>query len=367
MDNDNQQQKHEEVQQRAFLLCKEYLHGVWNSISQNDMHIKKISGGLSNLLYLCSLPAEVSPSGNEPSCVLLRLYGQVRGETEEALAGLLTEAVIFTLLSEKQRGPRLLGVFPGGRLEEYIPARPLLTRELQDSRLSGMIAAKLAQIHAMDVPINKHPHWLWNTMNRWLENILEMKPSLTKPAEAAMLSDFLACDLEQEMRWLKRELEDVESPAVFCHNDLQEGNILLRELDQEVVVIDFEYSAYNYRGFDIANHMCEWVFDYTCPHPPYFTANHQNYPSLQQQQFFARKYLEALPESEGSCTDEEVEQLLTEARIFTLASHFFWALWSVVNGAVSTIPFDYWVYGKARFEAYYKHKHHLINTQQVNP
>jgi choline/ethanolamine kinase len=55
--------------------------------------------------------------------VLLRLYGQIRGEAEEALEGLLTEAVIFTLLSESQRGPRLFGVFPGGRLEEYIPVR----------------------------------------------------------------------------------------------------------------------------------------------------------------------------------------------------------------------------------------------------
>jgi choline/ethanolamine kinase len=71
--------------------------------------------------------------------------------------------------------------------------------------------------------------------------------------------------------------------VVFCHNDLQEGNILLREKDQEVVVIDFEYSAYNYRGFDLANHMCEWVYDYTCPSPPYFTLNWSHYPTLKQQ------------------------------------------------------------------------------------
>jgi hypothetical protein len=47
------------------------------------------------------------------------LYGKLHGE--RALEGLVTEAVIFTMLSESQRGPRLLGVFPGGRLEEYIP------------------------------------------------------------------------------------------------------------------------------------------------------------------------------------------------------------------------------------------------------
>jgi hypothetical protein len=76
------------------------------------------SGGLSNLLYYCSLPAGCPVLQGEPSRVLLRFYGQLHGE--RALEGLVTEAVIFTMLSESQRGPRLFGVFPGGRLEEYI-------------------------------------------------------------------------------------------------------------------------------------------------------------------------------------------------------------------------------------------------------
>jgi choline/ethanolamine kinase len=75
----------------------------------------------------------------------------------------------------------------------------------------------------------------------------------------------------------------VNSPVVFCHNDLQEGNILMREGSGDVVVIDFEYSAYNYRGFDFANHMCEWMYDYTTTQPPFFTANTAAYPSVQQQ------------------------------------------------------------------------------------
>ena len=77
------------------------------------------SGGLSNLLYYCALPGSQQPVQGEPTRVLLRLYGQLHGE--RALEGLVTEAVIFTMLSENQRGPRLLGVFPGGRIEEYIP------------------------------------------------------------------------------------------------------------------------------------------------------------------------------------------------------------------------------------------------------
>ena len=35
----------------------------------------------------------------------------------------ITESVIFTLLAERRLGPRLYGIFPGGRLEEFIQVR----------------------------------------------------------------------------------------------------------------------------------------------------------------------------------------------------------------------------------------------------
>lgn len=34
---------------------------------------------------------------------------------------------------------------------------------------------------------------------------------------------------------------------------------------------------------------------------------------------------------------------MMEVRIFSLASHLFWSLWSVVNAKLSQIPFGYWV------------------------
>ena len=67
----------------------------------------------------------------------------------------------------------------------------------------------------------------------------------------------------------------MNSPIVFCHNDLQGGNILRRfspddkpykteegNLDDQLVAIDFEFCAYNYRAYDIANHWVEWMYDY---------------------------------------------------------------------------------------------------------
>lgn len=50
---------------------------------------------------------------------MLRIYGQTHGE--HALETMLTESVVFTLLSERKLGPKLHGIFPGGRIEQYIP------------------------------------------------------------------------------------------------------------------------------------------------------------------------------------------------------------------------------------------------------
>lgn len=81
--------------------------------------------------------------------MLIRVYGQTHGE--RGLEVLITESVIFTLLSERGLGPKLHGVFPGGRIEQYIKARPLSTKELADEGLSVQIAHKMAAIHSMEV------------------------------------------------------------------------------------------------------------------------------------------------------------------------------------------------------------------------
>jgi len=170
----------------------------------------------------------------------------------------------------------------------------------------------------------------------------------------------------------RRFLDSVQSPVVFCHNDLQEGNILLRSepsapnsnsshqsatlTSDHLIIIDFEYCSYNYRGFDFANHMCEWMYDYSNEQPPYFFKRPDSYPSKEQQENFVRSYLRAYyacgPPTVQSEThlftgkgdrEDEVQQVLAEIKAFTLASHLFWALWSAVYSSVSTITFDYWV------------------------
>ena len=74
------------------------------------------SGGLTNYLYLCSLPNDVETEPDEPRKVLVRIYGAILDNRAK-----FYEGVIFTLLAERGFGPHLYGVFSSGRVEQYVP------------------------------------------------------------------------------------------------------------------------------------------------------------------------------------------------------------------------------------------------------
>ncbi|KAK9874415.1 hypothetical protein WA026_002762 [Henosepilachna vigintioctopunctata] len=340
------------MRELATRICKDYLNGSWKTVTPDTIGFKHISGGLSNLLYHISLPENVQDEiQDEPKEVLLRVYGQTHGEG--ALEAIITESVIFTLLSERGLGPKLHGIFPGGRIEQYINARPLKNKELADEKLSKQIAQKMARIHTMEVPLDKEPSWLWNTMERWLHSC----QTQTKTEKFAR--KLPGVDFKAELQWLRDRIEKEDTQVVFCHNDMQEGNILMKldeqcnPNDPQVVLIDFEYCSYNYRAFDIANHFVEWIYDYTNKEYPFFTIDENNYPTEKQRLRFIEEYL-----SERGL-DENSSRLLKEVELFTMVSHFFWCLWAFVNDETSQIPFGYWEYGTARFNSYLKLKFQL--------
>lgn len=132
----------------------------------------------------------------------------------QGVDSLVLESVMFAILAERALGPRLYGVFPQGRLEQYIPVRdglsphPVLedplgsprpgsgqtphgasrgaggqagswgcsrgcaspqsrrlrTEDLRDPDISKEIAVKMSRFHGMVMPFNKEPKWLFGTM-----------------------------------------------------------------------------------------------------------------------------------------------------------------------------------------------------------
>ncbi|KAM9377801.1 choline kinase alpha [Pholidichthys leucotaenia] len=366
-----------DTRHQAYLWCREFLHGAWKGLPRDLFHISVIRGGLSNKLFLCSLPDSLASVGDEPRSVLLRLYGAIlqmscnKGDSQESnkenhfqgAEAMVLESVMFAILAERELGPKLYGIFPQGRLEQYVPSRKLDTCELSDSSISAEVAEKMAKFHGMRMPFNKEPKWLFGTMDKYLGQV--MKLNFTRESDLRCFNHLLSYNLPQEMDVLKSLLESTPSPVVFCHNDCQEGNILLlkgcQTSDrQKLMLIDFEYSSYNYRGFDIGNHFCEWMYDYNCEEFPFFKVSAQNYPSKAHQLHFIDSYLCEFDQGFTSLNAEDQaklkEELYVEVNRFALASHFFWGLWSIIQARLSTIEFGYLDYAQARFNAYFQQK-----------
>uniref|UniRef100_A0A3Q4BDT0 ethanolamine kinase n=1 Tax=Mola mola TaxID=94237 RepID=A0A3Q4BDT0_MOLML len=83
-------------------------------------------------------------------------------------------------------------------------------------------------------------------------------------------------------------LAAIPSQVVFCHDDMSPCNILLLQDGdhsprERLMLIDFEQSRYNYRGFEFGNHFCEWINDYAYDQWPFFKAIPENYPNREQQ------------------------------------------------------------------------------------
>ncbi|XP_062512595.1 choline/ethanolamine kinase-like isoform X2 [Corticium candelabrum] len=315
----------------------------------------EVCGGLTNKLFRCRL--SLSSTDAEPTDILLRIFGELVQSSTEAL---LNNTVVTALLSERRLGPKLHAVFDGGRIEEFLlNSRPLRTKELADPVTSKKIAVSLVDMHVTEMPLAKTPLWIQAMLTQWMEEL--------KGDRSADASRDLPCDIEEEMLWICRELlPKVSSPVVFCHNDLQEGNILLiDEADtQRLQLIDFEYCSYNYRGFDIANHFCEWSLDYTVSDPPYFALEPSDFPSQAQQLHFIHTYLDEISKHRSigdRCREEQA--VLKEVEQFVPLSHFVWAVWGLYQARSSDIEFDYKEYAVQRLSAYKTTKERLLEKQ----
>lgn len=133
--------------------------------------------------------------------------------------------------------------------------------------------------------------------------------------------------------------------------------------EPELMIIDFEYCSYNYRGFDLANHFLEWTFDYSNKDYPFFFHNKQQFPDSVQKKAFLDTYLKTSHLIRGQVdvpVDEIVEKaerdlLEREIDFFKRASHLFWSLWAIVY-CDQEIEFGYWEYADCRLKEYYEAK-----------
>ena len=192
-----------------------------------DIRINKISGALTNAVFFVSCP-----SIPETSTLLLRIYGPSSG----SLISRPRELELLHVLSSKYKiGPLIYGTFDNGRIEQHFDSAALTAADLRDPETSRWIAARMAELHQVDVDDVEGPSLSGRedgarrNVQTWLPHAREV---LSLPATPSSFSrtfdlDSFADQWEKYMRRISLvEAREGASRRVLAHNDAQYGNLL---------------------------------------------------------------------------------------------------------------------------------------------
>ncbi|XP_062843026.1 ethanolamine kinase 2 [Trichomycterus rosablanca] len=325
------------VKDGAMRLIKE-LRPSWDI---NLVKIKLFTDGTTNKLVGCYV--DESPE----DMVLVRVYGH----KTELIVDRDNELKSFQVLHANGCAPRLYCTFNNGICYEFMEGDALGTQDVRDPILLRLIATEMARIHAIHAHNGCIPKPnLWIKMRKYFSLVAT---EFTDQAANARIREEVPSKevLEEEMTWMKEHLSQLGSPVVLCHNDLLCKNIIYNEKEGYVRFIDYEYSSYNYQAFDIGNHFNEFA---GMSEPDYSL-----FPSREMQLDWLHTYLKAYKhftkkgEEVNQC---ELETLYVQVNKFSLASHFFWGFWALIQAKYSSIDFDFLGYAVLRFNQYFKTK-----------
>ena len=135
--------------------------------------------------------------------------------------------------------------------------------------------------------------------------------------------------------------------------------------------MDFEYAGYNPRGFDIANHFCEWTYNYHGDNPA--SMDLENFPNDEEQLRFLTAYIEAGVEddidndsnsNQNMTKDMDPKELQQEVLRWVMVSHLMWALWGLVQASQSEIDFNYFQYFTQRLQIFRKLLYQSLEEEQ---
>ncbi|GMM59137.1 bifunctional choline kinase/ethanolamine kinase [Maudiozyma humilis] len=341
--------------------------------------LTKISGAMTNSIFrveYAKLPS-----------LLLRVYGS----NNDTIIDRDYELQVLARLSIRNIGPSLYGCFENGRFEQYLENSTTLGRDnIRDWKTSQRIARRMKELH-FGVPLLRSEIELgascWVKIAKWLE-IFETEGKDWIANDDNIKEAFRCENWEQFKRnihtyheWLYSSGKRIP-PVVFCHNDAQYGNLLFtapvvetsdstthvdssatsissatsgtslfpssssvvvdqiinptrqeQSQDSKLVVIDFEYAGPNPAAYDLANHLSEWMHDYSGAKPYKCAAS--SYPNKEQVLNFLYSYASHLQgggrESRKINIDRDVKHLYNAIIRWRATVQLFWSVWAVLQ------------------------------------
>lgn len=240
------------------------------------------------------------------------------------------EAIVFNKLSELELGPKLYGcTFPGGRLEEFIQGRTFVDKDLEDEGLLKSVAKCLARMHSLDLPVGKEP-----------KDALEISWILTKDFEAnvranvtkdhlSRFGDLFTFDYKSQIEWLRKIRPQVPTRTVLGHHDVNRSNLMVREKDRKVFLLDIEFSSWGYRGADLGSFFNNFMFDNTNM-VDFRSHSAMTYPSETRRRTFIGHYLDEIAHLhpyELNASNDSIDAVFFESDYYSLVYAILFSIW----------------------------------------
>jgi len=344
----------------CFELCKNNISD-WNNLEIEDFMLDSVQGGLTNQLIKFYLSHEKLALTKKDEKLITSVLIRIYGENTENLIDREKEIKLYRYLSEKKLAPKLYSEFAIGRIEEFIEATTLTAQDIRNPEIFTKVARRLASLHNLEIDHISNNPCLFPNLKSWYTLSKQVHFPNDSRKEALLLSLELE-DLQQDIDTLQYVIESEEAfPVLFCHHDVQPGNLLFNFKTNHLNIIDYEYADYNYRGVEFGNFFCEWTLINDHPEFPHFIHKPSLYPSIEIQKQFFREYLQEFSKLESTSSkqmknkkteDEELEFLIQEAKLFSAVSNLIWGLWAVNQAQHSTVTFGYLEYAASRLKEF---------------
>lgn len=346
-------------------ICLEKVHD-WSRCNEDDVCVNQILSGLTNQLFEVSIKEDTAIEYRiTRRHVLFRIYGK----DVDALYNPLSEFEVYKTMSKYRIAPLLLNTFDGGRIEEWLYGDPLSIDDLKNKSILVGIANVLGKFHTLSRKRHLPEHWdktpcVFKMMDRW-----RLAVSNYKNLDKVTLD--INKYIQESHKFLKfikiyTQIENIANDIVFCHNDLQENNIM--NTNKCLRLIDFEYSGYNFLSADIANFFIETTIDYSHNAYPFFIINKKNYISYESRILFVTTYLSKYLDDSTAASDQDIiDQFLEAIEVQALGLHLIWAFWSIIRGyqTKSYNEFDFFLYAKERLKMYDEQKQYLMSKNII--
>ena len=255
------------TKETALELIGQFLPLEWKRLNAGRISVQRSAIGNSNEVYFVSRNLLQDEQLQEPSHVVIRLYNQETRDTSistsnnrrlelKMQASEIEQIATMTALADRGLGPKLLGIFDGGRIEEYIDCHNITSAEARDPVLEADIAVNMARIHATRVPLRK-PNCLFVPVLREIHTrLLQNLPMYETLGDQQMLA-ILKHDFQTEFQMMEPQVDFANNRMVLMNWDTHQDNIAVQNKASgdknqlKTMIFDFEMAGYNIRGKDL--------------------------------------------------------------------------------------------------------------------